>query len=155
MAIRNLSHITLHVRNLEKSVSFYQKLGYKNQLTPASVVDLEYIDLGPRVQFGGYRVKMAILTMGLDPRVETCLELLEVVDVPAAPKPCKPFAEVGIQRHCFRVSDLCATVESLRQQGVEIHGEPRTFDSVGAPSRYLLLTDPDDNLIELIEFVRP
>jgi predicted enzyme related to lactoylglutathione lyase len=46
----------------------------------------------------------------------------------------------------FRVRDLDALLEQLRQQGTSIAGEPQDFEGVG---RFGWVTDPEGNRIEL------
>jgi len=59
-----------------------------------------------------------------------------------------------VHRIAMRVKDLDRTLTDLRSRGIDIPDEPREIRSMGGRQRFVLFPDPDDNLLELIEFHR-
>jgi predicted enzyme related to lactoylglutathione lyase len=51
----------------------------------------------------------------------------------------------------FHVSDLDATIAAAKAAGAKMEGEVTPFDINGMPVRIATLTDPDGNVLELME----
>ncbi len=146
MPILNLVHVNLHVTDLERSIDFYERLGWK------VMFDLgrrEPVDLG-----SGEEASAVVLSLGDDPRCTTKIELMQYVSPPATPKPPQPRHEAGTHRIAMRVKDLDATLADFRAHGIEIRDDPHEVRSMGGRQRFVLFTDPDGNLLELIELYR-
>lgn len=146
MPILNLVHVNLHVTDLERSIDFYERLGWK------VMFDLgrhEPVDLG-----SGEKATAVVLSLGDDPRCTTKIELMQYLNPPATPKPPQPRHEAGTHRIAMRVKDLDTTLADFRTQGIRIPDEPREVRSMGGRQRFVLFTDPDGNLLELIELYR-
>jgi glyoxylase I family protein len=154
--ILNLVHVNLHTTDLERSIAFYERLGWKVmfELARRKPVELGAVGLAGGLEHGGGRVLAVVLSLGDDPRCATKIELMQYVDPPATPKPPKPKQEAGTHRIAMRVRDLDGTVAQLRASGVEIRDEPHEIRSMGGRQRFVLFPDPDGNLLELIELYR-
>lgn len=155
MGILNLVHINLHVANLERSIDFYERLGWKvlGDLGRQSPAPLVCVDLGQGRVYGGGTVKGVIISLGDDPRCATKLELVENVDPPSLPQPIKAPNEAGVHRLAMRVKNLDATIAEFRSRGIAIEDQPHEIFTMGGRQRFVLFVDPDGNLLELIELL--
>ena len=151
--ILHLIHINLHVTDLERSIAFYEKLGWSimHEIGRHEPQSQPAVEINDRLEYGGGKVKAVIMTLGDHPKSATKLELMQFVEPAATPKPYKPAHEAGTHRICMRCKDLYGTVQDLEAKGIEFPMKPIEIDTVGA-KRFVLFPDPDDNLLELIEF---
>lgn len=156
MPILNLVHINLHVADLERSIDFYQRMGWKvmHQLSRYEPKPLAPVPLGENLEHGGGTTKGVIMSLGDDPRASTKIEILEFVDPPTTQKPFKPKNEAGVHRIAMRVKDIYGTVAEFRERGIDIQDEPHEMSAMGGRQLYVLFPDPDNNLLELIELFR-
>ena len=156
MPILNLVHINLHVTDLERSIAFYEKLGWKVMfdLGRNEPMQLAPVSIAGRIEQGGGSAKTVILSLGDDPRSATKIELMQYVEPKPTPRPARRPQEAGVHRIAMRVMDLDRTLTDLRSRGIDIPDEPREIRSMGGRQRFVLFPDPDDNLLELIEFHR-
>lgn len=155
MPILNLIHINLHVADLERSIDFYQRLGWKVMfdLGRDEPSELPHVKTNGGRTYGGVPVKAVVLSLGDDPRAATKLEIMECTDPVTTPQADKPVVEAGVHRLAMRVKDLDATVAACREAGVEIDDEPHEIKTMGGRQRFVLFTDPDNNLLEFIELL--
>ena len=137
-----LTHIGLCVRDLATSTDFYcTAMGFTEigrmtveddvsaQLlgVPGLVLDLVYLERdGLRLELLGYTAP----------------------EVVASPTP-RPMNQTGFTHLSFRVEDPDALASAIVEQGGRLLGE-RTVTFAGG-NRGLMATDPDGNLLELIE----
>ena len=151
--ILHIIHINLHVTDLERSIAFYEKLGFEimHDLGRHEARPVGAVRINDRIEYGGGRVKAVVMSLGDHPKSATKLELMQFVDPPATPKPPKPAHEAGTHRICMRCKDLHETVAELAAEGLHFPSKPIEIDVIGA-KRFILFPDPDDNLLELIEF---
>ena len=59
--------------------------------------------------------------------------------------------DAGVSRIALRTKNLMAFYRELCEKGIAFESEPQEIDIVGA-KRFVLFRDPDDTLLELIEF---
>ncbi|MDB5447556.1 MAG: hypothetical protein JWQ97_2873 [Phenylobacterium sp.] len=156
MPILNLVHINVHVSDIERSIAFYELLGWKVmfELSRYEAKYLEPVDSSPLNQHGGGTVKGVVLSLGDDPRQSTKIELMQFVDPPPSARPFKPAHQVGVHRIAMRVKDIDATVAEFRAKGVVIPEDPHEIRTMGGRQRFVLFPDPDENLLELIELLK-
>ena len=151
----NVVHVNVNVTDVERSVAFYEKVGFRVMHVfgdpPGAKLDPDG-ELGRGMANpGGGRVRGAVMSISDDPRSATKLELIEWVDPPAEPQPERPAWQAGVSRIAIRTKNLAEYHETLRARGIEFESEPVAIDVVGA-RRYVLFRDPDGTLLELIEF---
>jgi catechol 2,3-dioxygenase-like lactoylglutathione lyase family enzyme len=146
--IRDIVHININVTDIERSLAFYQRLGF--QLMHV-LGDEPTDDVTAGATFGYSRMRGAVLTLGEHPRCWTKIELIQWVEPPTEPAPERGQIHAGVSRIALRCKNLLEFYESLRADGVEFESEPHEIDIVGA-KRFVLFRDPDGTLLELIEF---
>ncbi|MEE2877322.1 MAG: VOC family protein [Candidatus Neomarinimicrobiota bacterium] len=124
MKTHYLGHIVFYIRDLEKSLNFYEKLlGLK------------------RIEGGRLPFKAAALTSG---RTHHELLLIEVGDAPGPiPGPRRGFYHAGFKIG-DSVNELKKAYDELQVAGVEVKGQ-----SDHTVSKSLYVFDPDGNEIEL------
>ncbi|MGE0384927.1 MAG: VOC family protein [Gammaproteobacteria bacterium] len=159
MPALNFMHVNLHVTDLERSIAFYERLGFRihyegDRREAATMPEFE---LNDRLEYGGGRHRAVLMSLGDHPRATTLLCLTQFVDPPATPKPFKPRHEAGTHRIAFRVKDLDGMLAGLRAAGVDIRDPVVESEAPGLARglrmRWTLFPDPDSNLLELMEFV--
>lgn len=156
--VLNIAHVNLHVADLDRSLGFYELLGWRPIAGTEWLTEPQQIpalDCGPELEHGGGTTRAAILTCSDDRRATTAIELMEYVSPPATAKPFKPRFEVGTHRLAMRVRDIDQAVAELRAAGVEIMHEPQETELMGGIQRYVVFADPDNNPIELVQLTVP
>ena len=156
MPILNLVHINVHVSDLERSIEFYGRMGWKVMfdLSRTEPSILAPVEVSPLNQHGGGTVKGVVLSLGDDPRQSTKIELMQFVDPPASARPFKPAHQVGVHRIAMRVKDIDATVAQFREKGIIIPEDPHDIEVMDGRQRFVLFPDPDENMLELIELFK-
>ena len=148
--IRDIVHINLNVSSVQRSLDFYQKLGFRvlHVFGDGPQGSGENIEDG--MEFQGGRCRGAVITLGDHPRCWTKLELIEWVD--PKPEPREPGAphSLGVSRIALRCKHLGALVKRLEADGIVFETQPQEIDIVGAKG-FALFRDPDGVLLEVIE----
>ena len=121
------NHVALRVRNVERSLRFYE-----------DVLDM-------REAFRVNKPDGSLALMYVQFGADQFVELFEGGDEGHQPEPAPRGS--GFLHLCLTVEDLRATLAELRAKGLEV-GEPRTGTS-GATVYFI--EDPDGNKIELAE----
>lgn len=156
MPLLNLVHINLHVADLDRSINFYERLGFTvmHDLGRNDPHLMPPVEVSPLNQHGGGITRGVVMSLGDDPRCSTKLELIQYVDPAPTPRPFKPRQEVGVHRIAIRVKDMDATIADLRAKGIVIPSGPHDIAVMGGRQRYVLFPDPDETMLELIELFR-
>jgi glyoxylase I family protein len=141
-ARHRLTHIGLCVRDIERSTEFY-----------STALDFDEVS---RVHVDGPEAAqlLGLPDLSLDlvylQRDGFRLELLGYVTPPPSEDTCpRPFNQIGLTHLSFLVDDPDVLVERIQKHGGRMLAE-RTVTFSGG-NRGLILTDPDGNLLELIE----
>lgn len=156
MPLLNLVHINLHVSDLDRSIDFYERLGFTvmHDLGRNEAKAMQAVEVSPLSQHGGGMVRGVVMSLGDDPRCSTKIELIQYVDPAPTARPFKPNHEVGVHRVAIRVKDIHGTVADLRAKGIVIPSGPHEIYTMGGTQRYVLFPDPDETMLELIELSR-
>jgi len=132
MKVLKLDHIGIAVKDLQESLKFYEEiLGLKCEGT--EVVEEQ-------------RVKVAFLPVG-----DTEVELLESTD---AEGPIAKFIEKkgeGIQHLAFRVDNIEAAIEEMKEKGVKMIDEKPRYGAGGARIAFCHPKSTNGILVELSE----
>jgi lactoylglutathione lyase len=124
--ISGVAHIGIRVHELERSVRFYEKLGFRKTAGP----------VGPE--------PVAIL------HNEAGVELNLILNAPSASEPNVlmdvPEKHPGITHVALLCDDILAAKASLEVAGIPLSGGPIRF---GPNAQGIFVRDPDRNVIEL------
>lgn len=145
-------HLNVNVRHLERSIGFYELLGFEVFRNAVPYLGLERRSLRPLPESMTEALGIAPGTRGracilqLDGGLPK-LDLIELT--PAGKRQPLTSRDVGLVRLCLGSRDLDADVARLRSAGVEMLSEPQTDPRRLA--RVAVCLDPDGTSIELIE----
>ena len=150
--IRSLSHFTLAVRNLERSIEFYSQVGFtmiddrRDAVWPASVAE----NFGMKVAQG--RGALMAIDRG---DVHTRLDLIEWLKPRLPPAPDTPIGERVPQLIALLTENVNSAYDDLRARGVDFVIPPRDneeYHRLGIKA-VTLCRDPDGTLVEFIEYM--
>lgn len=150
--IQNVDHINIVVTDLERSVRFYTEvLGLKE--TRRAHLSGEWIDA--IVGLRGVAAEVAyVVAPGGEPRIELlCYQSPTGEIIPAA----SAANTVGLRHIAFRVTDIQATLERLRQFDVPVLSEPvkvpgGVIKHSAGDKQLCYFYDPDGVLLELAQY---
>jgi catechol 2,3-dioxygenase-like lactoylglutathione lyase family enzyme len=131
-------HTGLTVSDLDRSISFYERLGFE----VAERFDEEGEEVERGVGVPGAKLRAAMLE-GANSR----LELIEYVR-PLGGRAPHPNNGIGAAHVCLEVEDVDAAVAELRAEGVEFLSDPITHE---AGIRWVYAKDPDGITAELLQ----
>ena len=124
--VSGIAHIGIRVHDLERSVRFYERLGFRKTAGP----------LGPE--------PVAIL------HNDAGVEINLILNAPSASEPNVlmdvPDKHPGITHVALLCDDILAAKASLEAQGIPLSGGPVRF---GPSAQGIFVRDPDRNVIEL------
>ena len=149
--IRDIVHMNFNVTDIERSLEFYERLGFKVIHVFGDGPQGSGEDVDEGMAFQGGRCKGAVIALGDHPRCWTKIELIEWVDPKVEPAVPRGTHEAGVSRIALRTKNLLEFVAKLEADGVEFETPVQEIDVVGA-KRFALFRDPDGILLELIEF---
>ena len=146
----SLFHFTLSVRSIERSIEFYTTVGFKLLRDNSDRIWPDYV----APQFGLERAqgRGALLGIGDGP-LETRLDLIQWLEpVAAFPDPAR-LATTVPRIIAIRVENVRAAYDDLRQRGIGFVTPPRGPDAATGIEAVVCCRDPDDTLVELIEYM--
>lgn len=144
--LTRFSHAAICVRDLDVSVEFYSKLGFRRFL--------EFTDDGPVtgavLGIEMRKTRMAFMRLGDDPR-QSFLDIVQFVDPPTHGAPYPTLNNVGICRLAFSVDDIDDTYEKLQAIGVEFMTPLQRLKTPdGDDLAMVCFKDPDGIYLEII-----
>jgi len=146
--IVGLGHVNVNVSDFERSLAWYQMLGYR---TMAALPATESLEVAKAMGFDApFEIRGAMLA---HPSDASTLELVQWL-APTDPERAYPLPvnHIGIHRMAFLTSDIEADVATLKAQGVRFVSEITPCCS-GADSwgSIVAFYDPDGTIVELVE----
>ena len=144
-------HFTVEASNFERSLAFYQTLGFKLLRDNRDIVWPDYV----ATQFGLRRAqgRGALLALGEEEH-HTRLDLIEWIEPSADEPPPTRALEDRIPRIiALRTRGVRAAYDDLRQRGIEFITEPRAPDQDTGLEAVVCCRDPDGLIVELIEYL--
>jgi glyoxylase I family protein len=146
--IESIFHINVNVTNFERSLKFYELLGFKI-IRDLNEVGNPKLDTGLRIPHG--RGRAVLMILGDNPR-STRLDLIEWKNPPTEGHPYRHLWNAGLCRIALRTRTLLKDYEELKAKGVEFWSEPQMFDvREGRQEGFVCCADPDGTVIELIQ----
>jgi catechol 2,3-dioxygenase-like lactoylglutathione lyase family enzyme len=149
-ALESIFHFTVSATSFERSLAFYQTLGFEVLRDNRDVVWPAYV----ATQFGLRRAqgRGALLALGEGP-LHTRLDLIEWLDPAPDPPSPRPLEERAPRIVALRTRNVRAAFAELRRHGIEFIGEPRGPDPQTGIEAVVCCRDPDGLLVELIEYM--
>lgn len=155
MAIKGIFHVNVNCSDFERSLAFYELVGFTMVHDLASSSASEY-----RQALGlpaDSRNRAALLMLDPNQPRSARLDLIEWITPPTHGSPThrapgSDLAHVGLARVALWTIGLDAEYDRLRSAGVEFISGPVAMP--GGETRFCCFFDPDGTVLELIEFVR-
>ncbi len=149
-AVESLFHFVVNASNFERSLAFYQRLGFRLLRDNRDVVWPDSV--GENFGLARAQGRGALLGLG-DSEHHTRLDLIEWLE-PRWESPDLPPSRTRVPRiMALRVRNLRAAYRALRAEGVSFIGAPRDPDPSTAVESVVCCRDPDGYVVELIEYM--
>jgi glyoxylase I family protein len=146
IAIDRIFHFNINCTSLERTLPFYQMLGFKVVLDFGD--GMESREMAEAFGLDRARIKGVHLRLGDDENAPR-IDLLEFQDPPPSGKPYPGLDHTGIARMCLHTSDIHQTYADLKAKGIEFLSEPKLLP--GTQVTIVCFRDPDGTFIELLE----
>lgn len=143
LGLRDFSHITLRVSDMERALAFY-----RDGLGLRPIFDVELAGPGLEAVTGAKHAKGRMVGLLAPGTGKVCIELLGFVH-PASERPPQG-RFTGYSNLSLSVDDLDAAYEACKARGLNPLQKPVEVGGV----RMFFLADPDGTPIELIQFPR-
>lgn len=148
MAITGLVHANINCSDYDRSLRFYEALGFREFWR---VPETNTLEVAAAVGMPPYRVKGALLALeGANPPV--VIDLLQWLDPHDAEAPYPHLYHLGIARLALATDDLDGDMRRLEAAGAEFLSEPAQMPAgSGSRARFVCFRDPDGTVLELVE----
>jgi glyoxylase I family protein len=144
--LQRLFHVNICVRDMDRSVRFYEDVGF----TKVNDFILDDPNLVPGLGVEMKKLRGVFMRVGDDPQAPA-LDLVQFLDPPTQGQPYASLNNVGICRVCFWVDKIDQMYERLKAKGYDFVGPlvvlsgPNNFRV-----KFCCLKDPDGSVIELM-----
>jgi catechol 2,3-dioxygenase-like lactoylglutathione lyase family enzyme len=144
--LQRLFHVNICVRDMERSIRFYQDLGF----TKVNDFTLDDPSVGDALGVKAKKLRGAFMRLGTDHNAPV-LDLVQFIEPPTQGQPYSTLNNVGICRIAFTVDDIDRTYEELKAKRVEFVAPLRKLTGPGgAQMGVVCFKDPDGTVLELI-----
>ena len=146
MAIKSIFHVNVNCRDLDRSLPFYENLGFE---VVHSIPEGGHPEMLRGLGLPEDSIARAAIMM-LDTRNArgARLDLIEWKQPATHGQPIEDLAQVGAARIALWTKDIDAEYERLRAEGLEFVSEPVKMPG----ARFCCFRDPDGTMLELIDF---
>ena len=144
--LEKLFHVNICVRDMERSIQFYQDLGFKkvNDFT------MDDPSVGDALGLKARKLRGVFMRLGDDPN-SPVLDLVQFIDPPPQGEPYSSLNNIGICRIAFTVDNIDKTYEDLKAKKVQFVAPLHKIDGPGgAKIGVVCFKDPDGTILELI-----
>jgi catechol 2,3-dioxygenase-like lactoylglutathione lyase family enzyme len=147
--IESIFHFTVNATNFERSLDFYQTIGFKLLRDNRDVIWPDYV----AGNFGMTKAQGRGALLGIDAGpLHTRLDLIEWLEPAYDPAPNKPWSERVPRIIALRTRNVHAAYEDLKAKGIAFITPPRVMDPNSGIVGVMLCRDPDGLLVEFIEY---
>ena len=144
--LTRLFHVNICVRDMERSIRFYQQLGF-NKVNDFTMEDPS---VGEALGLQARKLRGVFMRLGNDPNAPV-LDLVQFIDPPTQGQPYPTLNNVGICRIAFAVDDIDKTYEDLKKMDVQFVAPLKKVDGPGgAKIGVVCFKDPDGTVLELL-----
>ncbi|MEW6300988.1 MAG: VOC family protein [Thermodesulfobacteriota bacterium] len=144
--LQRLFHVNICVRDMERSIRFYESLGFKkvNDFT------LDDPNVGDALGLKAKKLRGVFMRLGDDPNAPV-LDLVQFIDPPPQGQPYPTLNNIGICRIAFTVENIDQAYEQLKAKGVEFVAPLKKIAGPGgATIGVVCFKDPDGTVLELL-----
>ncbi len=144
--LQRLFHVNICVRDMERSIRFYEGLGFKkvNDFT------LDDPSVGEALGLKAKKLRGVFMRLGDDPNAPV-LDLVQFIDPPPQGQPYPTLNNIGICRIAFTVENIDQAYAQLQAQGVEFVAPLKKIAGPGgATVGVVCFKDPDGTVLELL-----
>lgn len=144
--LTRIFHVNICVRDMERSIPFYEKLGF-NKVNDFTLDDPS---VGAALGLDARKLHGVFMRLGDDENAPV-LDLVQFLDPPPQGEPYATLNNVGICRIAFAVDDIDKTNADLQEMGVEFVAPLNKITTPdGAEVGVVCFKDPDGTVLELI-----
>lgn len=144
--LQRLFHVNICVRDMEKSIRFYQDIGF-NKVNDFTMEDPS---VGEALGLKARKLRGVFMRLGNDANAPV-LDLVQFIDPPTQGSPYPSLNNVGICRIAFTVDDIDKTYEELKMKRVEFVAPlKKVAGPGGATIGVVCFKDPDGTVLELL-----
>ena len=148
MSIVGLVHVNVNCSDFDRSLKFYELLGFKKYL---DVPCTNSAEVAAAVGMPPYQVKGALLALQ-NAKTPFVIDLLEWQEPSDDDPPYDHLYHLGINRIALASDDLDKDMARLKSEGVEFLSDPASVIIEGGPeTRFVCFKDPDGTVIELVQ----
>ena len=149
-AVESLFHFVVNASNFERSLEFYQRLGFRVLRDNRDVIWPSYV--AQNFGLSAAQGRGALLGLG-ESEHHTRLDLIEWLEPRWDNPDARPSSRRVPRVMALRVRNLRAAYHDLRRQGVEFIATPRDPDPTTGVESVVCCRDPDGYVVELIEYM--
>ncbi|MBF6559099.1 MAG: VOC family protein [Candidatus Binataceae bacterium] len=144
--LQRLFHVNICVRNMERSIKFYQDLGF----TKVNDFVLDDPSVGDALGLKARKLRGVFMRLGAEANAPV-LDLVEFIDPPTQGQPYPTLNNTGICRIAFTVDDIDRTYGELKARQIEFVAPLKKIAGPGgATIGVVCFKDPDGTILELI-----
>jgi glyoxylase I family protein len=144
--LQRLFHVNICVRDMERSVRFYQDLGF----TKVNDFTLDDPSVGDALGVKARKLRGVFMRLGNDTNAPV-LDLVQFIDPPTQGQPYSTLNNVGICRIAFTVDDIDETYEQLKAKGIQFVAPLKKLEGPGgATIAVVCFKDPDGTVLEVL-----
>lgn len=148
MSIVGLVHVNVNCSDFDRSLKFYELLGFKKYLDVPATNSAE---VAAAVGMPPYKVKGALLALE-NSKTPFVIDLLEWQEPSDDDPPYNHLYHLGINRIALATDDLDKDMARLKSEGVEFLSDPASVIIEDGPkTRFVCFKDPDGTVIELVQ----
>jgi glyoxylase I family protein len=144
--IERIFHFNINCTNLERTLPFYEMLGFKVVLDLRDGMSSKEMAEAfgmPTVALKGVHLRLG------DDENATRIDLLEFTQPRTAGEPYPHLYHTGIARMCLKTKNIRQVYEDLKAKGVHFLSEPKILP--GTSVTIVCCKDPDGTFLELLE----
>ncbi|MBI3797397.1 MAG: VOC family protein [Deltaproteobacteria bacterium] len=144
--LQRLFHVNICVRDMERSIRFYQDLGFNK----VDDFTMDNPNVGEVLGVKAQKLRGVFMRLGTDANAPV-LDLVQFIDPPTQGQPYPTLNNVGICRIAFTVDDIDKTYEELKARKVEFVAPLKKLDGPGGRKiGVVCFKDPDGTVLELM-----
>ena len=144
--LEKLFHVNICVRDMERSIGFYEQLGF-NKVNDFTLDDPS---IGAALGLDARKLRGVFMRLGDDASAPV-LDLVQFIDPPPQGEPYSSLNNIGICRIAFTVDDIDKTYADLQKMDVQFVAPLKKIKGPdGAQIGVVCFKDPDGTILELI-----